>query len=341
MKTAVYYNNRDIRIRHAQKPAIKADEVLLKVASSGICGTDVIEWYRIHKAPLVLGHEVSGVIDKVGRKVKGFKKGQRVAVSHHVPCQKCYYCKNGHETACETIRSTNFYPGGFAQFIRVPKINVEKGVYKIPKNVSFDEATFTEPLACVLRGQRNAKIEKKDTVLVLGSGISGLLHIKLLKAKKVKKIFATDISEKRLKFAKKFGADFTILADKFKPDFVRKNNNGRLADKVVLCTGKASAIKQGFSSIERGGAILFFACTDKDVIVPLSINDVFWRNDITFTTSYAGSPSDHRQALKLIGSGRVRVKDMVTHVLPLEKAKHGFYLVQKGNDSVKVILRPN
>ena len=141
-------------------PEIGEDEALLKVMASGICGSDVIEWYRVPKAPRVLGHEATGVIDKVGSKVTSLKVGDRVFVSHHVPCNQCRYCQRGHHTACHTLHTTNYYPGGFAQYIRVPKINVDFGVYKLPDDMSFEEGTFIEPLACVSRGQRLARLAK-------------------------------------------------------------------------------------------------------------------------------------------------------------------------------------
>jgi len=339
MRVAMYYNNNDVHLEEVPKPKIGEGELLLKVMASGICGTDVIEWYRIHRVPLVLGHEVAGDVVEVGKGVKKYKSGDRIAVSHHVPCGQCRYCISGHETTCDTIRKTNFYPGGFSEYIRIPRINVDKGVYLISKGVSYAEATFAEPLACVIRAQSIANINKNDTVLVMGSGISGLLHIKLAKAKGAK-VFATDISEHRLSLASKFGASKVFKADDFHSEDIRKINNNFLADKVIVSTGARSALLQAFESIERGGTILFFACTDKDVTVPLSINDVFWRNDITLTTSYAATPKEHEEALKMIKTGKIVVKDMVTHVLSLQEAQKGFSLVAKANDSVKVIIEP-
>ena len=132
MLAAFYYNNHDVRIQEIPTPKIGEEEVLLKVMASGICGSDVIEWYRVPKAPRVLGHEATGVINKVGSKVKTVKVGDRVFVSHHVPCNQCRHCQRGNHTACHTLHTTNYYPGGFSQYIRVPKINVQYGIYKLP-----------------------------------------------------------------------------------------------------------------------------------------------------------------------------------------------------------------
>jgi L-iditol 2-dehydrogenase len=172
MRVAMYYSNQDVRLEEMPTPQISPGEVLMRVEASGICGTDLLEWYRRHKAPLVLGHEVAGVITAVGDGVERYKEGDRICAAHHVPCNTCHYCLSGHHTVCDTLRQTNFDPGGFAEYIRLPHINVERGVFLLPENVSFEEGTFVEPLACVLRGQRLARLEPGQTVLVIGSGVA-------------------------------------------------------------------------------------------------------------------------------------------------------------------------
>lgn len=352
----MYYSNRDVRIEEMPVPKIGAGEILVRVEASGICGTDVLEWYRINRVPLVLGHEVSGVITETGDGVTGYRVGDRVAVAHHVPCGSCHYCLSGHETVCETLRKTNFDPGGFAEYIRVPKINIEKGgVFILPKEVSFEEGTFIEPLACVVRGQRlvgmsAGRDNHLKSVLVLGSGISGLLHIQLARYLGAKRIIATDVNDYRLKMAKKFGADVVIKADEDVPKILREvsakggstsgGNDNLLADLVIVCTGAKTALNQALQSVERGGTVLFFAATDKGVTVPLSINDLFWRNEITLTSSYAGSPTDHLEVLELIHQHKIKVAEMITHRLPLAQAGIGFQLVAKAKDSIKVIIQP-
>jgi len=355
----MYYSNKDVRIEEMPVPKIGEGELLVRVEASGICGTDVLEWYRINRVPLVLGHEVSGVITETGDGVTGYRVGDRVAVAHHVPCGSCRYCLSGHETVCETLRKTNFDPGGFAEYIRVPKINLEKsGIFLLPEEVSFEEGTFIEPLACVVRGQRTAghlfgdlsplrrpadeawPMRQDKSVLVLGSGLSGLLHIQLARYLRAKRIIATDVNDYRLEMAKKFGADAVIKANEDVPALLRQVNEGMLADLVIVCTGAKTAQIQALQSVERGGTVLFFAATEKDVTIPLSINDLFWRNEITLTSSYAGSPADHITALELIRSHRVNVVEMITHRLPLDKTGFGFQLVANAQNSIKVIIQP-
>jgi L-iditol 2-dehydrogenase len=311
----------------------------VKVKASGICGSDVMEWYRIKKAPRILGHEITGDIVEIGKNVKKYRIGDRVFVSHHVPCNTCRFCLNNQHTLCHTLHSTNFYPGGFAEYLRVPEINVDRGVFVLPKEMSYDEGVFIEPLACVVRGLKTAEMKPEQIVLVLGSGISGLLQIKLAKAWKAGKILATDVEEYRLKAAKKFGADAVIHAKDDVPEQVKKHNDGKLADLVILCTGVPSAVKQALKSVDSGGTILFFAPIEPGLEIPFPLFDL-WNKQIKMVSTYAGSPEDINSAIDLIKSKKVNVVDMISHKLPLSDATKGFLLVAKAQESMKVILEP-
>ncbi|NIP40957.1 MAG: alcohol dehydrogenase catalytic domain-containing protein [Candidatus Aenigmarchaeota archaeon] len=338
MKVAMYYNNKDIRLEEVETPKIGGNEILVKVMASGICGSDVMEWYRIKKAPKVLGHEISGEITEVGEDVRNFKKGDRVFVTHHVPCEYCFYCKEDKHTVCDTLRTTNFDPGGFSEYVRIPKINIEKGTFLLPKNISFEEGTFIEPLGCVIRGQRIADIRKNHIVLVLGSGISGLLHIKLAKSKGCK-VIATDVNEFRMKKAREAGADLAIPANENVEEKLKEFNEGKLADRVIVSTGAVPAIKQALTAIEKGGTILFFAPTDPDAKIEIPLNDL-WFKCATITTSYAAVRHDLQEAIELMKNKKIEVKDMITHRLPLKETERGFRLVTEAKNSVKVIIEP-
>ena len=340
MRVAMYYSNRDVRLQEMPTPQIGPGEVLMRVEASGICGTDLLEWYRLHKAPLVLGHEVAGVVAAVGEGVRHCRVGDRICVAHHVPCHTCHYCLSGHHTVCDTLRRTNFDPGGFAENVRLPRINVEQGIFPLPDEVSFEEATFVEPLACVLRGQRLAHFQPRQSMLVIGSGIAGLLHMQLARISGAGHIVATDVVDYRLEAARRLGADVTVQARDYTPASLRQAADGRLADLVVLCSGAKSAINQALQSVERGGTILLFAPTDPGVSVPISVNDLFWRNEITLTSSYGGSPADYAAALELVQTGKIRVREMITHRLGLAETGLGFQLVARAQDSLKVIIEP-
>ena len=335
----MYYNNRDVRLEELPVPAIGAGELLLRTRASGVCGSDLMEWYRIKKAPLVLGHEITAEVVEIGAGVAGYKVGDRVFSTHHVPCGTCRYCKTGHQSVCDLLRTTHFEPGGFAEYIRVPKINVELGTLRIPDAMTFDEGSFIEPLACVVRAQRFAKLAMGQTVLVIGSGISGLLHIQLAKARGADRVVATDISEYRLNAARQFGADATIHGAQDVPNRLMNLNGGRLADLVIVCTGAMAAIRQATKSVDRGGTLLLFAPTAAGVDVPIPLFD-FWRDEISVVTSYAGSGDDLKESLSLIRDHKVRVADMVTHRLPLAETGRGFQLTASGQDSIKVIIDP-
>ena len=339
MRVAVYYSNNDVRLEEMPRPQIGPGEVLVKVIASGICGSDVLEWYRIKKAPIVLGHEIAGEIVEVGDGVERFKTGDRVFVSHHVPCNTCWSCLSGNHTVCETLNTTNFDPGGFAEYIRVPRINVDRGTFILPEELSFEDGAFIEPLACVVRGQRAANMRPGQTVLIIGSGISGSLHLLLARALGAGRIITTDISEYRLKKAEGFGADAVLHARDDVPARVRALNDNRPADLVVVCTGAFSAFTQALQSVDRGGTVLCFATTDPGVELPIPINE-FWRNGITVMPSYANSPHDAEVAINLVRAGRVSVREMITHRLGLAETGVGFKLVAQAKESLKVIIEP-
>ena len=336
MKIAKWYNNKDIRIEDVPTPKPGPTEMLVKIISCGICGSDVVEWYRLPRAPLVQGHEIGAEIFEVGSSVKKYKPGQRVFIAPKVPCMQCGYCENGHFPVCTTINER--LPGGFAEYILVPQPLVEKGTYHLPHKITYDQSTFIEPLACVVRAQRLAGLKKDQTLLVIGCGMSGLLHIKLAKAKKCR-IIATDINPKRLQFAADFGAEVTIDAAKNLAERLIVEN-GEKADVVMLCTSAIAAVEQAWRCADKGGVIVFFAVPgpDKQVIVP--IND-FWTQEIKILTSYYCGPPDIAEAIALIEAETIIVDDMITHKLSLKDIAAGFQLVMNGRESMKVIIHPN
>ncbi|MEK6543097.1 MAG: alcohol dehydrogenase catalytic domain-containing protein [Elusimicrobiota bacterium] len=340
MKVAVYYSNDDVRTEERPVHGIGQDEVLVKIMASGICGSDVMEWYRIKSAPRVLGHEISGVIEAVGAAVTRFKKGDRVFVTHHVPCNICRLCLKGLHTACDTLHKTNFDPGGFAQFVRVPAINVDRGMFNIPDSMSFEDATFIEPLACVIRGFRTAGFVAAESVLVLGSGIAGILAIALAKAMGAGRIMATDINPYRLKAAQRFGADMVFNASEDLAARIPAINDGHLAEFIAVSTGAPQAFMQALKCADKGGKVLFFAPAKPGTDIPFPLFDV-WNNATAISSSYAAADKDLEAAITLIGSERIPVKDMITHRLPLAQTSKGFTMVASAQDSLKVIIEPH
>lgn len=336
MKVSYWYNNQDIRIEEIPTPTPGPNEMLVKVISCGICGSDIVEWYRLPRAPLVQGHEIGAEIVAMGGSVKGYKPGDRVFIAPKVPCGKCFYCVKGHFPQCTEVKER--LPGGFAEYILVPQILVESGTYLLPEKITYDQSTFIEPLACVVRAGRLAGMKKGDSVLVIGCGMAGLLHVKLAKAKGCK-VIAVDINKTKLEYATRSGADIIIdAADDAADQLVAKT--GKKADVVLLCTAAQQALEQAWKCVDKGGVIVLFTVPgpDKNVVVP--VND-FWMKEITILTSYYCSPPDITEAMNLIESGKMVVDDLITHRLALADTAYGFRLVSDGRESVKVIIKPH
>ena len=341
MKVGVYYRNSDVRVEERPNPEINDHAIIVKVMACGLCGSDLLEWYRIKRAPLVLGHEPAGVVMETGKLVTNVKPGDRVFITHHVPCNACYHCLSGHETACTTFQSkNNFDPGGFSEMLLVKGRSVKTGTFLLPDSMSFEQATFIEPLGTAVRALRTAALKPAQSILVLGSGVAGLLIIKLARALGAGNIIATDVSPYRLEKAKQFGANHTIAAEQDVPAFVRSVNDGRLADLVVLSAGALPAARSALQSAERGGTILFFAVPKPGEAVAVDFNP-FWRDDITIKTCYGAAPLDNQQALDLIKHGTVIVADMITHRFGIDLIGRAFATGTQPDGCIKVIVEPN
>lgn len=307
----------------------------MKVHACGICGSDIVEWYRLPRAPLVQGHEIGAEVAAVGSAVERFRPGDRVFIPPKIPCGSCVYCANGHFPQCTEIKER--LPGAFAEYVLVPEIFVQKGTYLLPDSISYEQSTFVEPLACAARAQRLAGVRKGHTVLVLGCGMSGLIHVKLAAARGCR-VAAVDVNPMKLDFARKAGAEMVVDGSE---DVAAKliAGNGRKADIVLLCSSAIQAVNEAFRCVDKGGTLVLFAvpAPEEQVVVP--VND-FWMKEITILTSYYCGPPDIIEAMGLIGSGAVTVDDLITHRLPLDDIVEGFRLVSDGRESIKVIIKP-
>lgn len=341
MKVGMYYNNQDVRVEESPVPEIKDNDILIKVMACGICGSDLLEWYRIKRAPLVLGHELAGEVVEVGSQVTQFKKGDRVFSTHHVPCNACHYCLTGHETACETFqKENNFSPGGFSEFLKISGRSLDTGTFILPDEMSYVLGTFIEPLGTAIRGLRTMDLKPGDSLLVLGSGIIGLILMKLARVLGAGRVIATDISDFRLETAKKFGAEHVVHAKENVPEFVKQVNNGRLADKVIICNGALSSAKQALNSVDKGGTVVFFAVPKPGVTLDIDFNP-YWRDDISLKTSYGAAPLDNKQAMEMLRAKNVVLDSLITHQFSLDEITKGFQTASQGKDSLKVIIKPH
>jgi L-iditol 2-dehydrogenase len=348
MKAAVYYSNSDIRIEDVEDLTVGPGEVKVRIMACGVCGSDVMEWYRIKRAGRpggigAFGHECTGIIAEVGSDVTPkWKVGDRVVVTHHVPCNTCNACIRGHSTACDTLQRTKFKNayGAFAEYVVLPAINVDRGMLRLPEQVSFDAGTFVEPLGCVVRGQQLAPTSDGRSVLIIGAGITGLLHLKAARVNGAGFIAVSNPSPDRLKIAKKFGADATISASEDVPEKFKELNGGLGADTVIMTAPVPVCVKQSLDAVGPGGTILFFAPTNPEVQSEINLWKL-WQKEVTITHSYAADLHNLTTALKWIQYGRIDVTDMITHVFPLRETVEGFKLTARHREgSLKAIIHP-
>lgn len=348
MKAAVYYSNSDIRTEEVDDLPVGPGEIKVRIMACGVCGSDVMEWYRIKRAGRpggigAFGHECTGIIAEAGPGTDPkWRVGDRVVMTHHVPCNTCNACIRGHTTACNTLQSTKFKNafGAFAEYVVLPWINVDRGMVRLPESVSFDAGTFVEPLGCVVRGQQSAPTSDGRSVLIIGAGITGLLHLQAARVNGAGFIAVSDMNPDRLELAKKFGADATISATENVPGTFRALNGGWGADTVIMTAPVPVCVDQSLEAVGPGGTILFFAPTNPGIQSGINLWNL-WQNEVTITHSYAADFHDLKTALTWIRQKRINVTDMITHVLPLKDTEQGFLLTARPREgSLKVIIHP-
>ncbi len=338
MKIAKYYGLDDIRIETLPLPKIGRGEILIEVKACGICGTDVTEWYMKPRVPTFFGHEPAGVIAEIGEGVEGLAVGERVFVHHHVPCFVCHYCRRGSYTLCPTFKSTRIYPGGFAEYIRVPRLNVERDTLKLPEDISFEQATLIEPIGTCIRGIKRANVQPGDTVAILGAGFTGLIHSELARLFGAAKVILVDSVDFRLEKAHEFGADCTV-------DFKREDvlakikdlNEGRGVDIVIVTSGNPKAVEGGVKIAGKGSTLYLFATFRPESYLPIDLHQLFF-SEITLVTSYSASPLDTRDALKLMETGRISSKELITHRFALDEIQRAVDMVVRAEESLKVVI---
>jgi L-iditol 2-dehydrogenase len=338
MKAAVYHAKNDIRIEEMPTPQIREDEILVQMKACGICGSDLMDWYLKDRAPLVLGHEPAGVIAEKGSKVSTFNIDDRVFVHHHVACLKCHYCKHGDYTLCEQFHNTNIKPGGLAEYFAVPAPNAQIDTLDIPENMSYEEATFIEPVGCCLRALKKCDIQKDDFVAVVGAGVTGIIHVALSKILGAGRVFVSDLFEYRLNIAKRSGADVAVNPAKENfESIVKAETDSKGADIVVVTAPSLEAYKSGLSVCRRGGKLCVFAPTEPEKYLQISPKELFF-SEIQIIPSYSTSHLETRAALELIKSGRLNVKDLVTHRFRLAEAAKAFKTASESKESLKVVV---
>lgn len=384
MKAAVFYGAKDFRVEDVEKPEIQPTDVLLKVKACGICGSDLHSYKQgIFSRPgFVMGHELSGEVVKVGGKVKNIKLGDRLVPMGplvkklqkgcgecfwclrgqpqwcptlvHKPCGKCDSCKSGQFWMCPDLQrylDVGYSRwGGYAEYLLVPDAVVDKTVYKIPESVSWEEASFLEPLSGAYKWVTLANPQKHETAVVTGLGTIGLLVMQVLK-QFVSKVIVAEVSEKRLKLAKELGAD--VIIDVKKEDALKKvieltgvgrsgsGKGGGCADIVMECSGVPFVLQQAVEMTRTGGRIVLVALYEHDV--PLDVNHIIHKQ-LSLISSFKGGPegpiSEIKNSMQMIADGRVRVKPLISHNFPLDNVMDAFEVQTKPDESIKVVIKP-
>lgn len=306
------------------RPVPAKGEVLVRLRCCGICGTDVEKVHGKGITTSVLGHEEVGEVAQLGSGVTGLAVGDRVYAHHHVPCGICDLCSRGEQTLCAEYSRHNLEPCGLAEYFIVPKYNVERGaILRLPEGMGFEEASFIEPLACCIRGLARTNAATARTVLIIGAGPVGLLHLKLLRAYGEKRVAVSDVSDYRLGLAAKMGADLTFSAtDQAGRDAALAAMPGG-PELVILATGSTGAFEEATRAVGRGGTILLFGAPKKGATATLDIARYFL-NGTRLVSSYAASEAETNQAMRMIADGTVVVSDMITHRFPLERSADAF-----------------
>ena len=340
MKTAVYYNNSDIRLEARPIPTIGPGEILAKTEACGLCGGETMEWYLLPRAPKILGHEPTGVVAEVGPGVTKFSVGDRVMVHHHVACMSCHFCNRGHFTMCEQYRRMTLHPGGFADYFRVPAETVQHSTYILPEHVSFEHGTLIEPLSCVLRGIKIAGIQPGDTVVVVGTGFMGMGFVQLARIWQAGKIIATDLNDWRLETARSLGATHTINPKEVDaPEALRALNEGRLADSVIVTAPSAQAWTAGLALCEKGATLHVNAPPAPGSTIAIDPNELYFK-EISINSGYSSSHIDSKTTLDYIAAGRINADAMITHRFGLDQVEQAFQLILAAGESLKSVIKP-
>jgi L-iditol 2-dehydrogenase len=339
MKAVMIAGKGIVETKDMPKPTIGTGEILVRMRTCGVCGTDMEKFHGDHITPPILGHEVAGEVEDTGSDIQTFRRGDRVIVHHHISCRSCFFCRNGLETLCEAYPKNNLDPCGFAEFFRVPEQLVKGGtVYKLPHSMSFEEGSMVEPTACCIRALRKSGIKAGNSVVVFGVGPVGLTHVQLLKLYGAAPIFAADLLVSRCEMASKIGADLTLdPATDDVPVEISKETDGRGADYAIVATGNPKAILQATNSVRKGGKVILFGAPGRGTLVSLDLSRLFLQ-EIGIQSSYSTSETEMQMALDLIETGRIKPSQLITHRVPLERIVEALHLAESGKDAVKIIV---
>jgi len=342
MKAAMLYGIKDLRIEDVEVPEVEAGEVLVRVKAATTCGTDLKIFRRgyvekVIKLPTVFGHEWAGEVVEVGEGLDWPKKGMRIRAGNSAPCLHCSMCQKGKYNLCENMI---WLWGAYAEYIKVPARMVLVNMQEIPQHVSYEEASITEPLACVLHGAEEAGAKLGDTVTIVGAGPIGLLHLLTAKRKGAGKIISIDLVEERLNFARKLGADETINAGKENlVEKVRRLTGGYGADIVVEAIGLPATWEQALKLVRKGGTVLEFGGCPPGTEIKVD-TELLHYGEVTVRGAFHTTPLHFKKAFSLIASRTIDVRPLVTRKMKLEEIKEAFEILSTTKSEIKIAITP-
>ncbi|AJM92252.1 zinc-dependent dehydrogenase [Nitrosopumilus piranensis] len=340
MKTASVKEPSVISVSETDNPSLGPGDILVQMHACGICGSDLEKVFGQYGQPSMrLGHEPAGIVLDVGSNVTEFKKGDRVFTHHHVPCYDCHFCYHGNETMCKKYYETNLSPCGLSEQYVVPAWNVSHGgVLKISDSTSFEEAAMIEPLACCVRAWTKFHYQEGDSTAIFGIGPTGMMHVMLAHAKKFSKIFCFDVNNFRLDFAKKFNITESIHStDDTRKQKILEHTDGRGVDVAIVATSSLKALEDAIDMVRKGGSVMMFGVPSKGATMDLDMSKIYSK-EITLVTSYAASDSDTKEALNLIESSQIDVKQLITHTYPIIDTQKAFDHARSGENAMKIII---
>jgi L-iditol 2-dehydrogenase len=336
MQVARLYDFGDIRVEENARPQVGITDILVRASACGICSGDIMPWYIKRKAPLVLGHEPVGVVEDTGGAVMGFKRGDRVFVHHHAPCFQCPACRRGEYVQCATWRATNIVPGGMAEYFLVSAAN-QRDTLKLPDSIDDANGVLIEPAACVVKSLKRSGLKSGETILIIGLGIMGMMHVKLARNLGAGMIIGADLFHSRANRAVELGAHKGIVvAGDNLVEQVREITKGAMADVVIVGPGTSKAIATGIAAAGKGATVVQFTATPPDDELLVKPHDLYF-NETRLVPSYSCGPDETREALALVERGVINANELVTHRFPLAKISEAFATAQKP-ESLKVIV---
>jgi L-iditol 2-dehydrogenase len=346
MLAAVYRGVNDVRLETVPFPAIGPGEILLRVHTCGVCGTDLKKIATgSHSAPRIFGHETSGIVAAIGSDVTKFDPGDRVVVFHHIPCRECYYCRHQTFAQCPTYKkvgcTAGFEPsgGGFAEYVRVMDWIVDQGTVKIPQGISFEQASFVEPVNTCMKGIEALRLQPGETVLTIGQGPIGII-LSVLARRAGVTVITSDLYPERLRISKSLG--FTNLIDASREDAVRsvrEQTEGRGADAVILAVAANSLIRPAMDAARPGGRVLLFAQTQRGEVVidPAAV----CVDEKSLVGSYSASVDLQEESVRFVMNREMNLESLISHRFPLQDAARALDLAAHPQPaSMKVVIQP-